>query len=113
MKDPLKSRYRKMYQGEFEIAQKGLSGRIGTLEWSPHEYEAFIWSEDGARVVFYPHRTSAGNYHLRVRDAGSKDKALADRIMQLLDDAVSGCTFSRTSHTTREIMRSLRAERKS
>lgn len=113
-KDLNKPRYRKLYRREFDIAQKALAARKGTLEWSPHDYEAFVWVEDGARIVFYPHRTSAGNYHLRVRDGGSKDKALADHVMKLLDDAVPhDCTFTRASRTVRDIMRSRRTGGKS
>lgn len=104
-KDLNKRRYRKLYRPEFEVAREVLSGRKGTLEWSPHDYEAFTWVENDVRLVFYPHRTSAWNYHLRVRDGGSKSKVMADLIMRLLDDSVSGCTFSRTNHATREAMR--------
>src|ERR1700744_4085952 len=40
---------------------------------------------DGISLVLYPHKTSASNYHIRVRDNGSKDKVKADRVMDALD----------------------------
>ena len=48
------------------------------------------------KVVLYPHRTTARNYHLRVRDEGSKNLVKASAVMDALDRAAgSNCTFSR------------------
>ena len=48
---------------------------------------------DGVRLVVYPHRTSAWNYHLRIRDEGSKNPSLA---LDLSDkfDAAAGVNCS-------------------
>lgn len=95
-RDPNKKRYRKMYREEFDIAAATLKGREGALEWSDHDYIAFTWKEPTVCIVFYPHRTSAGNHYIRVRDQNSKDKALAVRLMDALDDAVpTFLTFTR------------------
>jgi hypothetical protein len=88
-----KKQYKKLYKNEFQLATKVLG--VG-VEWSPHDYEAFIYKKDTVSLVFYPHRTSAGNYHIRVRDNGSKDKELAKRLMFNLDiEAGNNCTFSK------------------
>lgn len=61
---------------------------------SRHQYE--IWRVDSGKVslIVYPHRTSAGHYHLRVRNNGSKDKTKATEIMDRLDrDSGANCTF--------------------
>lgn len=36
------------------------------------------------RMVAYPHKTSAGNYHIRIRDEGSKNKAAFADALYLL-----------------------------
>lgn len=96
MADSNKKQYPKLYREEFELARTTLATRKGTLEWSSADYEAFIYMEPGVRLVFYPHRTSAGNYHIRIRSSNSKDAALADRLMRELDQAAGYCcTFSR------------------
>jgi len=96
MADSNKKRYPKLYREEFELARTTLSQRAGALEWSRADYEAFTYVEPGVRLVFYPHRTSAGNYHIRIRDGNSKDAALADRLMRELDKAAGyNRTFSR------------------
>lgn len=94
--DPDQKRYRKLYREEFDLASAALKGRDGSLEWSEVDYIAFVWSGPTVCIVFYPHKTSAGNYHIRVRDQGSKDKALAVKIMDELDSAAGyNCTFTR------------------
>ena len=49
---------------------------------------------DGVRLVLYPHKTTAFNYHLRVRDEGSKDPVRALAVADALDSAAGlNCTF--------------------
>lgn len=72
-----------------------LKGEPGALAWAEDDYVAFRYREGSAvRIVFYPHKTSAGHYHLRLRDEGSKDKA---RFKELADRLYIGsgytCTF--------------------
>lgn len=57
-----------------------------TVERSAAMYEVAKVKGDGVALVIYPHRTTAGHYHLRVRDNNSKDKAKAARVLQALDD---------------------------
>ncbi|HHX6267731.1 TPA: hypothetical protein ACVGI0_006074 [Pseudomonas aeruginosa] len=95
MKDPLAGKYRKFYMREFQQAEKVMKGRGGRLEWSQHDYQAFTYFEPGVSLVSYPHKTTAGNRHLRVRDQGSKNKTLAAQLMVALDSrAGHTCTFS-------------------
>lgn len=48
------------------------------------------------KIVLYPHRTTAGNHHVRVRDESSKSKSSAEAVMTELDRAAGfNCTFSR------------------
>jgi hypothetical protein len=89
-------KYDKIYKKEFELAANILANDGGLLEWSMHDYQAFTYKGDGVSLVFYPHKTSALNYHLRVRDNGSKNKAKANRLMKKLDDGTGyNCTFTK------------------
>jgi hypothetical protein len=45
-------------------------------------------------IVAYPHKTSAFNYHLRLRNENSKNKDKAIELIKKLDElAGSNCTF--------------------
>ncbi len=95
MSDPNKKKYRKWYADEFELARKTLADEPGTLEWSQHDYEAFVFKGPAVHLIFYPHKTSALNYHIRVRDSNSKDKERAKALMRALDKAAGHyCTFT-------------------
>lgn len=76
-----------------------------TVERSSHDYEVATVRGDGVQLVIYPHKTTAGHHHARVRDNGSKDKPAARRVMLAMqsgeglpDDTrwkvASFCTFS-------------------
>src|SRR3546814_4758320 len=93
MSDPNQKHYRRLYRDEFKLAVKTLAGHNGALNWSSHDHIAFVFSAPTVCLVFYPHRTSAGNYHLRVRDQGSQDKKLMRELLTLLDQAAGyNCT---------------------
>lgn len=97
MSDPKAGKYHKNrgFAKDFEIALKTVPCAAG-LFWSKHDYEAFRYCEQNVTLIFYPHRTTARNYHLRVRDGGSKDQARAIRLMDELDKAAGyNCTFRR------------------
>jgi hypothetical protein len=50
---------------------------------------------DGVQLVLYPHQTSAGNHHMRVRDEGSRDAQKALEISDALNKSAGfNCTFS-------------------
>jgi len=79
-----------------DLANELLKNESGTLFDSDYDYECFRYTDDGIVIIFYPHRTSARNYHIRVRDGGSKNKGKADLIMKMLDDGAGyNCTFQR------------------
>lgn len=95
-RDGNKKHYRRLYREEFDLASQVLKGRNGSLDWSTADYVVFVWSEPTVCIAFYPHKTSAGNHHIRVRDHGSADKELAIRLMDDLDEAAGyNCTFTR------------------
>ena len=78
---------KKNIERAFWIASDLLLPYGGKLEESEHDYECFTFKTDSVSLVFYPHRTSStGNYHIRVRDHGSKDKKKAGEIMAALYD---------------------------
>ena len=47
-------------------------------------WEAFHVIGTGVRLVVYPHRTTAGNRHLRVRNSSSADAAKAREVMRAM-----------------------------
>lgn len=96
MADHRHSQYKRLYKHEFEFARAHLAADGGTVEWSPHDFEAFTYKAPGVSLVFYPHKTTANNRHIRVRDNGSKDKTRAAELMTSLWAAHGyECTFSR------------------
>lgn len=100
MPDPKAGKYHRVreYREGFQIAATVLDGEGGTLNWSTADYEAFRYEErnGNVRLIFYPHRTTARNYHLRVRDGGSYNKVRADALMERLNKAAGyNCTFTR------------------
>lgn len=85
---------RREWQDEFDVAALVLKSEPGTIEWAADHYVAFRYREASVRIVFYPHRTSAGNYHLRVRDEGSKDKPrFKELARRLYVGSGLSCTF--------------------
>lgn len=86
---------KRAWQDEFDVAALVLKDEPGALEWAADDYVAFRYRESSARIVFYPHKTSAGHYHLRIRDEGSKDKPrFADLARRLYLGSGHTCTFS-------------------
>jgi hypothetical protein len=93
------------WQQEFEWAAAICAPLGCTVTRSEAQFEIAKVSGEGIALIIYPHRTSAGNYHARVRDQNSKDAAKARRVMIALDegDGLPGkdadrvrfsCTFS-------------------
>lgn len=98
MREPKK----KEWKPEFELASRILADESGSLEWSPHDYEAFTFKGPLVSLIFYPHKTSASNYHIRVRNQNSKHPGEAARIMEKLDkESGFNCTFSHNRHPLR------------
>jgi len=84
------------WQEELTVAKDVLSHYGGEIKVLGYDYEAFRYVSPSVTLIFYPHKTSAGNYHLRVRSQHSKDKKLAEALMRKLDKAAGyNCTFSR------------------
>lgn len=77
---------------------------------SLHQYEIATVKGEGVQLLIYPHKTSAGHHHARIRDNGSKDKERAKAVMRALDageglpEAIRprvqySCTFSVLNNT--------------
>jgi hypothetical protein len=93
MADPLRGKYchKGYHRDEFETAKKRLAPLGGKVEPGVHDYEAFTYERPGLRLIFYPHKTSAQNYHIRVRSVGKTDpKVLRKAIFALAENT---CTF--------------------
>lgn len=93
MTDPLRGMYtqRRYFRDEFEKAKHRLAPLGGKVSPGVHDYEAFIYEADGIRLIFYPHKTSAGNHHIRVRKGGSCHPAKLKAAIFAL--AENSCTF--------------------
>jgi hypothetical protein len=73
------------WQREVDWATQ-IAGKLGcTVERSAADYEIAKVKCDGVSLVIYPHKTTAGHHHARVRDNGSKRPEFAARIMQALN----------------------------
>ena len=74
---------RRKYKGIYQYVKEQLKDELGKVTYSPHAWQLLKYkSNDGdVTLVFYPHKSSAGNRHLRVRDENSKNKNEALRIM--------------------------------
>jgi hypothetical protein len=97
-RDYWRGKYQKVdeFREQFDIARECLKTWGGELRWGEHDYEAMVYEGDLVKLIFYPHKTSAGHYHLRVRDSGSRNKQRADEIMESLNRAAGmNCIFSR------------------
>ena len=58
-------------------------------------YELFHAVVDGVRMIFYPHKTSAGNYHVRVRNGTPGKKTEFSVLAMILQESKPpSCTFS-------------------
>lgn len=95
MTDPLKGLYlqKRHFKAEFEDAGRRLAHLGGKLEPGVHDYQAFTFTMPGLRLVFYPHKTSAGHRHIRVRTEGKADQELLALAIQALRKENYSCTF--------------------
>lgn len=98
-RDPLCGLYtqRRYFGADFQKARERLAPLGGVVQAGEHDFEAFTYTLPGKlRLIFYPHRTTAGNHHIRVRVSGKFDpKALRDALFALAENS---CTFQCPSH---------------
>jgi len=91
--DPMRGKYcrKNTFLEEFNKAQDRLKPLGGKVEPGTADYEAFIFSMPGLKLIFYPHRTTANNQHIRVRACNGADpKLLRKAILALAENT---CTF--------------------
>ena len=86
------SKHRKNWKNERAAAEQRLAKMGGRLDWSDADYEVMRWVHPKLTLIFYPHRTTAGNYHIRVRAGKCLDRALLRECVMAL--AENTCTFS-------------------
>lgn len=73
------------------VAEKRLSALGGAMAWSPVAHEVMRWEHKDLVLIFYPHRTTAGNYHIRVRAGRCTDRKLLRKCIHAL--AENSCQF--------------------
>lgn len=84
-----------VWSDELSIALKVASAEGAYLFLTDAPYQVAKVIGDRFKLVIYPHRTTAGNYHLRVRDEGSADKERARTVALALNRAAGcNCTFT-------------------
>jgi len=92
MSDPLKGKYHKVFSDEYRKADERLRGLGGTLVPGENDYEAFVFTATGLKLIFYPHKVkSTGNVHIRVRSSGKTDTDILRKAIFAL--AENSCTF--------------------
>lgn len=102
------------WQQEIEWAARICSQFGCEVERSEAMYEIAKVKGSGVSLVIYPHKTTAGNHHARVRDNGSKNPLQAARVMVALDTGEGlpeqeadrirfSCTFSSKNMPVRRI----------
>jgi len=85
------SKNRKMWERVKQVAQQRLAGLGGKLMDSPHAYEIARWMNPDLTLIFYQHRTSANNYHCRVRAGFCANRETLRKAIFAL--AENSCTF--------------------
>lgn len=85
------SKDRKGWRHIKSVAEQRLAGLGGVLEWSTVAYEVMRWESQNLVLIFYPHRTSAGNYHIRIRKGRCNDRTLLRKC--ILAIAENSCNF--------------------
>ena len=89
-------RKNKSWGAELTLAQHVVAAFEAEVSMSDAAHQVAKIIGPDFKLVLYPHRTSAMNYHLRVRDEGSKNKVQAEAVMTALDSGAGfNCTFSR------------------
>lgn len=78
--------YKKTYKDEFDMVKQLFSAEPGKVCWVKHDYQCFVFKSEKVCLVFYPHQTSALNFHLRVRNQKSKDKTKAIELLKILNN---------------------------
>ena len=85
------SKDRKLWARVRDTAQTRLAGLGGKLVASEVQYEIMRWVHADLVLIFYPHRTTAGNYHVRVRAGKCSDRKLLRKCVIAL--AENSCQF--------------------
>lgn len=85
------SKQRKMWAGVRAAAQTRLAGLGGKLVPSDVAHEVMRWIHPEVVLIFYPHRTTAGNYHIRIRAGRCQSRTVLGKAIMAL--AENSCHF--------------------
>jgi hypothetical protein len=85
------SKNRKAWKGVHAAAAQRLAHFGGVLAWSEVRHEVLRWVHADLVLIFYPHKTTAGNYHVRVRAGRCADRKLLRKCVMAL--AENTCNF--------------------
>lgn len=67
----------------------------GEIEDVTHAHQIMKYRAPGVVLVFYPHKTTARHYHVRIRDEHSKDKEAAQNMLAIFSASAGfSCTFT-------------------
>lgn len=93
--DAIKGLYtqKRYFQAEYKDAERRLCHLGGVLLPGVNDYEAFTYKMQGLHLIFYPHKTSSGHYHIRVRTQGKYDPDLLFEAIKSLRKDNYTCTF--------------------
>lgn len=85
------------FEEETALLSKVSEEKGYSVEWrnpGPPTYQLAKITGPGFCLIAYPHKTSAGHHHIRLRDERSKDKRAADIAILEFDKAAgNNCTF--------------------
>lgn len=98
-------RERSIDEGKHFVAR--VVTRMGwSIEWrnpDAPQYQIAKIDGPGFTIIAYPHKTSAGNHHVRLRDQGSKDKnAYKKAVEEFYVKSGNNCSFQ-TKHANETI----------
>lgn len=80
---------------DLKLAANILKDEPGQFYSASGLYELYKYKEPGVTIVFYPHKTSAHNYHTRVMNQNSKNaKRCKELIEKLNSESGYNCTFT-------------------
>ena len=84
----------KELRSELPTARKILKDENVIFEEVFRNYILFKIKSEGVCIVAYPHKTSAGNRHVRIRNENSSNKEELMRIMEKLrDESGNDCRY--------------------
>lgn len=73
---------KRRYSKVMRVAMDRMQFHRSHFLWVDTAWQLFKFKCDGVCLVFYPHKSTAGNRHVRVRDENSTNRGLAETLMR-------------------------------